>query len=241
MVRLLGETVALKGDHAAKKGFLLNGLGEWVGADGWAWTLSRPQESGGGQTCVASMCGGLEATADLDLPGMLGLPDQECASGKFGIVTADGRRGPIHLAVDGQTPPDRPEGAAIHGEIRKRPGLLSLFPLKGYRFSSTAIFRSPGAPPFSAREQQLVRLILEEVPWLHLPSGPDKPGRAIPKLSPRQRTVLKLLLEGLGRKQIAAHLDISPNTVAGYCKEIYRHFGVNSQTELTLKVLKVRP
>ena len=51
-------------------------------------------------------------------------------------------------------------------------------------------------------------------------------------LSPRLRTTLNFLLEGLGRKQIAAHLCISENTVSGYVKEVYRFYKVQSQPEL---------
>ena len=40
------------------------------------------------------------------------------------------------------------------------------------------------------------------------------------------------LMSGLDRKSIAAHLGISANTVAGYAREVYRHFGVNSQPQL---------
>ena len=51
--------------------------------------------------------------------------------------------------------------------------------------------------------------------------------------------VLNLLLDGLGRKKIAQHLEITENTVAGYVKDIYNHFGVRSQPELMQKFLAV--
>lgn len=56
-------------------------------------------------------------------------------------------------------------------------------------------------------------------------------------LSPRQRVVLNLLLEGMGRKQIAHQLKIAENTVSGYIKEIYRHFSVNSHAQLVRRML----
>ena len=61
---------------------------------------------------------------------------------------------------------------------------------------------------------------------------PEDRGSTVPKLYARQRIILNLLLEGLDRKSIALHLGISVNTVSGYCKEIYRHFRVNSQAAL---------
>ena len=40
------------------------------------------------------------------------------------------------------------------------------------------------------------------------------------------------LLQGHGRKQIAAQLQITANTLAGCVKELYRHYDVHSHAEL---------
>lgn len=52
------------------------------------------------------------------------------------------------------------------------------------------------------------------------------------RLQPRHRTILKLLCKGSSRKAIAADLGVSENTVHGYVKDIFRHFHVNSQSQL---------
>lgn len=80
-------------------------------------------------------------------------------------------------------------------------------------------------------------MVLGEVRWLHMSGWGDAPASVMLNLSPRQKTVLNLLLNGLGRKQIAQHLKIKDNTVAGYTKEIYRVYEVRSQPELMRKFM----
>ena len=59
-----------------------------------------------------------------------------------------------------------------------------------------------------------------------------------PKLSPRARQTLSLLLEGAGEKQVAAKLGLSPHTVHVYVKELYRKHRVCSRAELLVQVLR---
>jgi DNA-binding CsgD family transcriptional regulator len=51
-------------------------------------------------------------------------------------------------------------------------------------------------------------------------------------LSPRRRQTLRLLLSGLGEKEIATRLDLSRNTVHHHVKALYRHFHVCTRSEL---------
>jgi DNA-binding CsgD family transcriptional regulator len=90
--------------------------------------------------------------------------------------------------------------------------------------------RLEGRPPFSAREEKMTRIFCEEVAWLHDPPRERVPAKL--KLTPRQMATLTLLVEGLSHKAIAAQLKLSPNTVHGYIKEVYRHFGIHSHAEL---------
>lgn len=49
-------------------------------------------------------------------------------------------------------------------------------------------------------------------------------------LSPRESDVLVLMAEGLGRKQIADRLDLSPHTVCNITRGVYRKLHVNCQS-----------
>jgi DNA-binding NarL/FixJ family response regulator len=59
-------------------------------------------------------------------------------------------------------------------------------------------------------------------------------------LSTREQDVLKGLIEGYSYKMIAAHLNISVETVRTYIKRIYDKMHVNSMTEAVAKALKER-
>lgn len=63
-------------------------------------------------------------------------------------------------------------------------------------------------------------------------------SRSIPRLPPRQRTVLALLLRGLSRKQIATELELSNHTVNDHVKDIYHAFEVHSYPELIRKFME---
>lgn len=100
------------------------------------------------------------------------------------------------------------------------------------RPATVAILREATEPPFTARETQLAGIVFDEVAWLYdhdeAPPLPDSP----PLLTTRQRVVATLLLQGWDRKRIAAHLEISTNTLGSHIKEIYRRLGVSTQAGL---------
>ncbi len=51
-------------------------------------------------------------------------------------------------------------------------------------------------------------------------------------LSQRERSVLEGLVDGLTEKQVAIRLDLSPQTIHGYVKQVYRKLEINSRGEL---------
>jgi DNA-binding NarL/FixJ family response regulator len=58
------------------------------------------------------------------------------------------------------------------------------------------------------------------------------PDERAKELSPRLRETLQCLLDGNSEKAIATRLRLSPHTVHGYVKLIYRHFQVKSRAQL---------
>lgn len=66
---------------------------------------------------------------------------------------------------------------------------------------------------------------------------PPIPEQYLAVLSPRQREIVDLIIEGSPDKQIAVQVGISIHTVRHHLKEIYRVLGVNSRTMLLAKIL----
>jgi DNA-binding NarL/FixJ family response regulator len=60
----------------------------------------------------------------------------------------------------------------------------------------------------------------------------DSPDDRAKELSPRLQETLQCLLDGNSEKSIATRLRLSPHTVHGYVKLIYRHFQVKSRAQL---------
>ncbi len=58
------------------------------------------------------------------------------------------------------------------------------------------------------------------------------------RLSPRERQVAELLLEGESASSMAAKLGVSEHTVRNHLKGIYRRLGVHSKDELLLRLFK---
>lgn len=237
MVKLLGETAAVDGGHAEKKRFLMNGLCQLIGANAWVWALGCQIEPGSPQIYVNYLHGGFDEEKYANLLKALENPVMAKVVAPFFQELADTGK---HLTMLRQE--IDPEGLALRDGVREfwtaadiGPLILSNVPLDENSMSCIAIYRSLNAEPFTEREKKMAHIILDEVPWLHMSGWPEDRGVSVPKLYPRQRIVLNLLLDGLGRKQIAANMKITENTVSGYTKDIYKHFKVNSHVELMHK------
>lgn len=100
------------------------------------------------------------------------------------------------------------------------------------RFVTVAILREPSGQPFSSRETRLAGIVFDEVGWLYDFDEAARFPVSQTLLTPRQRVVATLMLQGWDRKRIASHLDISANTLGSHIKEIYRRLGVRSQADL---------
>jgi DNA-binding CsgD family transcriptional regulator len=105
-------------------------------------------------------------------------------------------------------------------------------------FSGLLMGRAVGEDDYTPRQKAIVREAHALVG--PLVGGPlarfadPSPGT----LPPRVRQVLRCLLEGDSDKQVAARLGIRGYTVNEYTKRIYRHFGVQTRSELLARWLR---
>ena len=53
-------------------------------------------------------------------------------------------------------------------------------------------------------------------------------------LTPREEQVVALVAEGLGNRQIASELNLSPHTIKKYLFRIFEKLGVSTRVELVL-------
>lgn len=239
MVRLLGETVAIEGGHQEKKRFLMDGLCGLVGADAWVWTLGCLTEPDGEQNYGGFLHDGFDSGRFARLLKAIEHPDLAKIAAPFCAAVA---RGPAHATVrrqemDPDILADWPAVKELWENADIGPFILSGYPLDEISLGAIAIYRRFDAPAFTEREKRIAHLILSEVPWLHSVGWPEDRGTDVPQLYPQQRVVLELLIDGLSRKAIADHMGLSENTVAGYAKDVFRHFGVHSQPQLMRKFL----
>ena len=239
MVRLVGETAAVAATSSYQKcrDFLLTGLCEMIDADAWAWALSRLDPESHQIYYLTNQVGGMETGQWTAVAAAVEHPSMKDASKAFGEALAEAKQ-----AVTMSREEIDPNGFARQGELKEvwdRTGfdgmLMSGHPLDEESSSHIVIYRKMGSGSFSARQTQMAHIVLTEVSWLHAQGWPEDRGASIPKLSPRQRSVLIMLTGGHTRKEMASALEISENTVSGYVKGVYRHFNVHSQTELMRK------
>jgi DNA-binding CsgD family transcriptional regulator len=99
--------------------------------------------------------------------------------------------------------------------------------------SGLALRREVGDRPFGEEEQDLLALFHEQVIRL-------EPQRAFgdPRLTPRERDVLRRLLDGASEKEVAFELQLSAHTVHSYAKSIYAAYRVSSRAELLVRCLR---
>lgn len=66
----------------------------------------------------------------------------------------------------------------------------------------------------------------------------SEPQSGLPKLTPRERDILKQLAQGYRYKEIVDNLGVSIGTLHSYISRIYEKLQVHSRTEAVLKYLK---
>ncbi len=105
-------------------------------------------------------------------------------------------------------------------------------------WSALLFLRNTGSSPFEEMERQLADIALTAIPWLHATGEDSIPRDKLMGLTPRQRTVMFMLLDGQPRKVIAHHLGLSEDTIGDHIKAIYIHLQVRSAVELAALFLR---
>jgi len=239
MVRLLGETAALQGGHTEKKRYLMNGLCKLINVDAWIWSLGCQIKPGEPQVFVGFLHGGFTDERFSHFLSAVEHPDMARVASKFAEQLQDRKK--LTTMRRHEIDPSQLAESSDAGLLWQKADIGSLmlsgFPLDETSISCVGLYRRLKDAPLDDRAKTIAHIILDEVPWLHLSGWPEDRGATVPQLYPRQRIVLNLLLDGLGRKQIADRMKITENTVSGYIKDIYRHFKVSSHVELMKKFL----
>jgi DNA-binding CsgD family transcriptional regulator len=154
--------------------------------------------------------------------------------------------GVVIVGPDGAAEDVSPQAAAWFSDLHISGGLTTEDPLPHTVLIAAAAARAAG----ETRASQLARIRTRSGRWLSLAPCPLGGGRVavvlqpattdqlLPAiaawhgLTPRQRDVLHLLLQGHPVKQIARRLGLSPRTIEDYLKALYRKTGTNSHQEL---------
>ena len=234
LVRVLAEVAVISGDLRAKRMALLERLAELVDADAWHWCFVAGKEAGKLPTFSVFLKGGFTEEQFAKYLRAQEHPDMA----KFNApLLAEFAQCLRHITRTRQQLD--PEGAFLESDVFQlwreadiAPLILCIRPTASGQASAVSLFRRLDRPLFSERENRIAHILLTEVPWLHDAAWPNHPEQRVSELTPRLHTVTNLLLQGYGRKQIAADLGLSLHTINDYVKEVYQRFGVHSQPEL---------
>jgi DNA-binding CsgD family transcriptional regulator len=234
IVKLLGDVITSQRDFAGTKRLLVEGICDLIGAEAWTWSLGCVAEPGEQPVYLGFAHGGFDEVRYARLLLAAGHPDMAWTSEK---LLSEMRQRAGHVTRTRQQIVEEATfaGSGVNAFLRDAdigPFVFSLRPIDERSVSTICLYRRKDADPFSERESRIAHILLSELPWLHEQGWPEDRGESVPKLSPRLRLVLNLLLDGRTRKEMASSLSLSEYTIAQYQKAIYNHFGVNSHTTL---------
>lgn len=234
MIRLVGEVVASRDNLAGMKRLLMDGLCDLVKADAWVWCLGCAMEPGKMPVYLSMDHGGFDEERYAGMLRAAAHPDLAWISETM-IREMREKNSQVTRLREQLAARDELAVAGIATHMKEAdigPFVIVMRPIDDRSVSTLGLYRRAVEPAFTDRECRIAHIVLSEVPWLHEQGWPEDRGATVPKLSPRRQLVLNLLLEGRSRKQIAAALGLSENTVATYQKGIYGHFQVNSHATL---------
>jgi DNA-binding CsgD family transcriptional regulator len=98
-------------------------------------------------------------------------------------------------------------------------------------------YRGPG-PDFSERDRAVLTLLRPHLHQAYLDA--ERHRDPVPRLTPRQKDLLRLLAAGHTNTQIARRLGISEGTVRTHLENIYERLGVSSRTAAVTRAFAAR-
>ncbi len=234
VVRILGDVAGMAEDIPARRRRLSEGLAGLIDGDIWIWLLAHDNPNSKDVVGCTFMDGGWKPHEQEQRE----IFRHSCMSGDLRSIH-DKVRGKLdHATVTRRelfSDSEWERSQLLTRHFRKAgvsEFILSVYPLGTQAVSSIFFLRRTGKPLFSAAEKALAHLIVGQVHWMHHNDSMIEIARQVPNMTPRQRQVLFMLLEGDGRKLIARKLRISPHTAADHMQAVYARFDVNSQSEL---------
>ena len=212
IVRILSDLALKKGSFDDKKRYLLDRLGDLIGADCWVWVPVNLEKTKGKAIAVDFIHDGFSSLQLSSYLQSLEHPDMDMLNARFYKLLGESS---MHATRTGQQVDveDNLSRSPVNDHWKKAgisQVLVSAKPVDNGNISFIAMYRHTDREPFNQREARIAHIILSEVTWLHMSCFPELKNDNMfdfSKLSPRQRTTLTLLLEGLGRKQSQRRLS----------------------------------
>ena len=166
MVRLIGEVVAIPGNHAEKKRFLMEGLCGLIGADAWAWALSCQRDPGKPQVYASVLNGGLSDENLVKLLQAIEHPEMVAMTAKFfgEVEEKKTHLTRLRFQIADKQMFNRSGADLAWKTAGLGPVIMSLRPLDERSSSTIAIYRRYHRPEFTVRESRIAHIILTEVP-----------------------------------------------------------------------------
>jgi DNA-binding CsgD family transcriptional regulator len=105
------------------------------------------------------------------------------------------------------------------------------------RYVGVGLIRGPG-PDFSERDRAVLTLLAPHLAQAYREA--ERRRHPVPRLTPRQNDLLRLLAAGHTNTQIARRLGISEATVRTHLEHIYARLGVSSRTAAVTRAFAER-